>query len=124
MGFMHRAKELIIKMWMTGEWLHGGEKLLVMPINLHCLKANSMHWIKLTGVWFIPKWRLCICFVLYSSLPKTVFTLHKMWTTKYLSKTFSELWSTYDDRYQIQIWLSNEVTTLFLEEQTASSTYI
>jgi len=27
---------------MSGEWLQGGEKLLVIPLNLYCLKANSM----------------------------------------------------------------------------------
>lgn len=43
-------------MWMSGEWLQGGEKLLVIPLNIYCLKANSMQWIKLKGVWFIPKW--------------------------------------------------------------------
>jgi len=41
-----------------------------------------------------------------------------------LSKKFSELWSTYEDRNQIQIQFANEVKILFLEEQIASSTYI
>jgi len=111
-------------MWTSGEWLQGGEELLVIPLNLYCLKANSMQWIKLTGVWFIPKWWLFIYLMLYFSLSKTVFSVHKIWTTKYLSKKFSELWSTYEDRNQIQIQLANEVKILFLEEQIASSTYI